>query len=366
MSDLDGSEGGTSVLHWQSKLSDIASQLANSDGAPTTTARELIGWFGAQRRGFQLVGRIRDALEKNGIATYPDFESSYIDGEISFIRLPTLQDASGRVEPPGSTQPSTLETQEMSLSDPVYRIGSLASANRTLVSVTPNDSITEVITLMMQHDFSQIPVMTNERDVKGIVSWTSIGQRLTLGGRCEEARDCIHPVHIISYNSSLMSAISDIIKYEIVLVKDQSNRISGIITTSDLSFEFRKLAEPFLLVGEIENQIRRLIVERGRFTNEEITNKVKGASGGRNIESVSELNFGGYISILEDPSLWERLQLKIDRSIFIRHLDEVRKIRNQVAHFSPDPMPPAALDLLQKSSNFLQSLMASAGSKLSS
>ena len=44
--------------------------------------------------------------------------------------------------------------------------------------------------------------------------------------------------HIITYDTSLFEAITEIVKHEYVLVRDGTNKISGIVTTSDLSGEF--------------------------------------------------------------------------------------------------------------------------------
>jgi hypothetical protein len=53
-----------------------------------------------------------------------------------------------------------------------------------------------------------------------------------------------------------------------VLVRDETNKVVGIVTTSDLSLQFKQLTEPFLLLGEIENQVRRLM--DGKFTRDEL------------------------------------------------------------------------------------------------
>jgi predicted transcriptional regulator len=51
-----------------------------------------------------------------------------------------------------------------------HRVGRLAAARNIPVAVTPNAPISAAITLMLQNDYSQIPVMQNDRVVKGLVS----------------------------------------------------------------------------------------------------------------------------------------------------------------------------------------------------
>ena len=38
-----------------------------------------------------------------------------------------------------------------------------------------DESINLAVTLMLKNDYSQLPIMHSERDLKGIISWSSIG-----------------------------------------------------------------------------------------------------------------------------------------------------------------------------------------------
>ena len=79
------------------------------------------------------------------------------------------------------------------------------------------------------------------------------------------------------------------------------NKIVGIITTSDLSLQFQQLSEPFLLLGEIENHIRRII--DGRFTKEQLEAAKDGTDSERAVKSASDLTFGEYKRPLESSEL---------------------------------------------------------------
>jgi CBS domain len=208
---------------------------------------------------------------------------------------------------------------------------------------------------MLANDFSQLPVMIGEREVKGVVSWSSIGSRLALGMKCAEVRECMDGPHIISADTSLFDAITEIVKKQYVLIRDTNNKISGIVTTSDLSLEFRQLTEPFLLLAEIENHVRGLI-QRGRFTTEQLRSCCDPNDRDRVINGMFDLTFGDYIHLLEKTGLWSQLKLSIDRAIFIANLDKVREIRNDVMHFDPDGITESDLEALRKFVSFLQRL----------
>ncbi len=82
--------------------------------------------------------------------------------------------------------------------DPTYRISKLAAANQTVVSVKPDAVLAECVTKLMSHNFSQLPVMTNEREVKGAISWASIGSRLALSGNS--------PTHARHFTTHIMKS----------------------------------------------------------------------------------------------------------------------------------------------------------------
>ncbi len=42
--------------------------------------------------------------------------------------------------------------------------------------------------------------------------------------------------------------------------------------------------------------------------------------------------------MLENPANWDRLNRPVDRAEFIHALNDVKGIRNEVMHFSPDPL----------------------------
>lgn len=196
--------------------------------------------------------------------------------------------------------------------------------------------------------------MTNERDVKGILSWTSIGSRLALGRTSDVVRELMDDSHEIRADASLFQAIPIIVEHQYVLVRGSDNKISGIVTATDLSLQFGQLAEPFLLLGEIENHIRRILGEN--FSADELKMVGDPSDKDRKIEDVADLTFGEYIRLLENEERWEKVSISVDRLTFCKQIDEVRLIRNDVMHFDPDGIPESDLDKLRHSARFLQRL----------
>ena len=238
--------------------------------------------------------------------------------------------------------------------DPIYRISKLASSARKPLSVSPDTKLEEAVTHMLTNDFSQLPVMTSGRDVKGVITWTSIGSRLAMGKNCSIAREVMEQHHEIRSDASLFSAISIIAEHQYVLVRGHDQKITGIVTASDLSLQFQQLAEPFLLLGEIENHVRRVISQR--FTPTELESAKDPTDSKRVVTSVADLTYGEYIRLLENPERWDKLNITVDRKTCMGKFENVRRIRNDVMHFDPDGIPEKDLITLREFARFLQRL----------
>jgi len=52
--------------------------------------------------------------------------------------------------------------------------------------------------------------------------------------------------------------------------------------------------------------------------------------------------------------VWAKLNLSIDRVVLTRLLDDVRKVRNDVMHFDPDPMTSDELANLKSAVRLMQ------------
>jgi CBS domain-containing protein len=358
------------------KIGEIAEQLRSGD-PPIATPRAFLTSLGVARRGVLINREIRQALREYKLKTVPDFEIADVDATIRFARIDneqttepeadrsatdtnTVVDIAGRGAG-GATGTGVLDVNTLLIggasADPTYRVGRLDCANRKPLSVRPDASLSEAFTLMMANDYSQLPVMTSDREVKGIISWTSIAIRMALGLMCEYVRDCMEShVEIINSDVSLFSVIHRIVEVESVLVRNDEKVICGMITTSDLSVTFDQLAEPFLVLGEIENHIRRLI--DGKFTKGELNEFRDPGDLSRQVDDVSELTFGEYLRLLENPDRWNKLGLKIDRNTFVKELDKVRLIRNGVMHFDPEGIDASELTQLRLFLGLLYKLQA--------
>ena len=304
--------------------------------------------FGHETRGVLITGFIRNALEEAGLETVPDFDTPWRGSEISL-----------RLREAHSTEDPIAE-----LTDATHRVGALDAAHINegeepkLATVPPDKPLSAATTIMQLRDFSQLPVMpnNNKRDVKGIITWQSIGARLALGHECHLVKDCMYEtVQTLPIGTPLFEALGTIVKHGYALIRSDDNTISGIVTASDLASQFENIAGPFILSGEIEGHLRRLV--SGKFTVEQMRDVCAGFEGGKEINGAADLTLGGYCALLGSQERWMQLGLGIDRVEFLQHLEKARQVRNDVMHFNPDGISPDRTETLHNLARFFQDLV---------
>lgn len=339
------------------ELNAIVDTLKQSKTAEPTTIRDFLSWFGVQRRTRLNVLYIDAELAKAGLKTVPGYLNRWVDSPVTFELASKTADASGAQTKAGGKGKENLTepTEEEAVADdPSFRIGNVKSATAGLTSVAPNASLQEAVTLMMTRNYSQLPVMNGSRDVRGVISWKSIGARLAANISSGEVRAFMDAARELSIDSSLFAAIPIIADHGYVLIRAENKEFTGIVTASDIAYQFEDISKPFLLLAEIENQLRALI---GRKLNK---TDIKKANADEflapDFGGVHALTFANCVAALSHPENWEKLNFGMDRKLFCAELAEVNKVRNAVMHFNPDPPNEDAMQRLHDVSNLLGTL----------
>lgn len=309
--------------------------------------REFVAKWGVKRRGYTIVQRIQSDLSAAGLTTEPLFTEGWIDNHISLIPIGEADQQTQRAKQ--EQEGARVDGGEVGL-----RISSFKSASNGIASVTPQATLEEVQSLMMKNDYSQLAVLAGERDLRGAVSWESIAQA-RLRSPAAGLTDALVRAELVAHDDEVLTAIPRIVDAGYVFVRNRERVIEGIVSTADLSEEFAALAKPFFLIGEIERRIRQALeyaFEEGELRAVRSDTK----SSTRTVESASDLTLGECVHLLEKQSRWSKLGWGADRAIFIETFHEVREIRNDVMHFSPDPISDEDVQLLQNFIKWLQSL----------
>jgi CBS domain-containing protein len=333
----------------------LADALSRSRGKEVSLSiRDFIAMWGAKRRGFLQVHAIQSDLAELGLETVPAFEDGWIDNVIALVPLRTATDVKTIAE---GTPAVVSEDQATSSTSAVVslRVSGLASASRGVESVSRDDTLTRAQSLMLQGDYSQLPVLAGQRVLEGAVSWESIAQARIKRPEIV-LRDCIVPADVVNLNDDLVTHIPRITENGYVFVRDTSKKIGGVITTADLSGLFLSVTGPFLLIGEVERRLRRIAGDV--FDLEQLKEVRDPGDANREVTGVDDLTVGEYVRLFEAKDRWEQLGWDVDRKVFVESLTAFRELRNEIMHFSPDPIEQELLSKVRNLAHWLKLLQA--------
>jgi len=329
---------------------DAARERAEAGKPEELTVRDLLRRWGAQERDRDVISQIDADLANHGLLTVPDFRAVSLDTMVALSVIPGPEAvAPAETAPEKDAHPLPFHAPAIADEEDGEEIGrtlgNFLSDDHRLISVTPSSTLSQAVTQMVMHDFSQLPVLAGQRDLRGAVTWKSIAiarqaaTEVSLG-------DVMIPTRDYSYETRLLDVLDVLLKEEFVFVRSHDKRVYGIVTAADVVRVYDQMATPFFLIGEVDQELRRLI--RNRFDIEDIQQV---CAAGTDLQSFDDMTMGDYLSVLRNGDHWDKLGWDLDRKIFGEHLDEIRRIRNKVTHFNnPDPIPPSDVDRLR---NFL-------------
>jgi CBS domain-containing protein len=290
------------------------------------TVGELLAIWGYRARTFESVARIQHDLSASGLECEPALGDG-ASGSLVRVGVPGAASADDTAATDGDAEEPD---EPLVLPPAALLVKQIPSAVRDVVCVHPDQNLAAAQSLMSANDFSQLPVMTGPRDLRGAVSWRSIAQAKRHKAQITLA-DATKKASIVSAGDELLSQIDAIYKADFVFVRDEDDRICGIVTTADLTDQFRDLTTPFFQLGEIERRLRRCI------TRAFSTDDLRAATGNNKVGSADDLTFGQYVRLLSDESRWQRMGWEwADCKTFIGYLDAARVVRNRVMHFGEE------------------------------
>lgn len=189
--------------------------------------------------------------------------------------------------------------------------------------------------------FSQVPVLSG-RTVRGAVTYESIAIALQRDPHAS-LRDAVMQPRVHTEQTHLLEVLTDIDRDGFIIVKDRTERPVAVVTGSDVVNAFGDLATPFGLIGDLDRRLRSVLDDALEW--EQLLQHLD-ADGTRHLDSVDSLSFGDYTRAFSSTEIWDQLGWSCDRKAFLRSLEIIRIIRNDIFHFNPDPLPPGAIDLL--------------------
>lgn len=316
-------------------LEALAKEIKETGLSKMITPRMLVAAVGYEKRSPGACYLIDRFLEENDLEVEPHYLDVWPDNNIELRPKP--------------------KAKKRRREDPIKRIGLLKAANTKPATVDNSDSLDKAITLMMMNNYSQLPVMGGARKIVGYISWETIGEARSKGIDTNEVKDYKRDsIRVFRRDIPLMLAIREIYKNDFIVVIENDGTPCGIVTTADVSSQFLTWTEPFVMLEQIENQVRHLLDEK--ILLEDLKKVCQ--EEGREVNAIDDLTFGEYQRLFENPKHWERIGLKsVDRTLFVKMFDDVRNIRNDVMHFDPEGIDEISREKLKSMANFLNKLM---------
>lgn len=271
-----------------------------------------------------------------------------------------------------------------------YPVSNLIESRGEPLSVNKDDMVVKAISAMLEHDYSQLPVVDDENHPLGMITYESILRAIR---NFKAALDDLKVANAmeVAEDFDLEDDIFDLLKAlqdaNAVLITGAGNQLIGIVTTYDTTEYFRRRSEDLMIIEEIESIIKEMIElyylnDDGEVKNEELQsavdlitdrseqrkNKLKTALyryfnlskndfGEIDVEAFeksflntykqgfkknfNQLSLGEFIELLLHGDRWDYYQeiFQVD-AVYIRNLlDEVRKTRNHLAHFKGEISP---------------------------
>lgn len=287
-----------------------------------------------------------------------------------------------------------------------FIVQELIEENPNVVSARLKEPVQAVLARMIEHDFSQLPIIDEERRPVGMITHESILRALNHFGvgldklLVEHAR-----VRADKFRSDadLFELLDRLQATYAVLIVDGERRLTGIVTNYDTAEYFRRRAEDMMLVEDIETMVKDYILaayqvdadqanrdkldadvlqmtdsgqalrqnfERALTHYLSLQSESKGKvapnsewletvfnrhlDSGRPARQFEDLTLYEYIVLLLDKQKWPKYQsiFAMERDALSNLLDKVRETRNALAHFRRD-LSAAQRDHLRFSADWL-------------
>lgn len=332
-----------------------AREAADSDSPQTLTVREFISWWGAKGRGPRIREAILDDLDQYEIETQPDFQKLGLDDHIT-IRRATLgakQASTGIIAArPAGLEPSSENLEELD-GNGLYRpyegktLRQVTTSNgrpRRSIKGTRQTTVREALTMLDIEGVQYVTFGGNRRPLAGVVTWRNIAWALARDPRAldrpiSELPQVDGVPLVYDGKETVMNVLTEIIRTGCVFALDieNPNSLDDAITSQDLSELYRIDAGAFVMLSEIDQRLRQIV---STIFDEEELDELCGhrpyGTAAREALSFDDLTFGDYVALLENAECWDRIPSILDGTIFARHLDSIREVRNSVMHSNLD------------------------------
>ena len=232
--------------------------------------------------------------------------------------------------------------------DVFHRINRVLPEEQKLVTVSHDTPAREAIALLVQHGYSQLPILSRSGEVLGVFSYRSFaaktGQETLKNIKDDKCAPGDLPVdefceefQFARVSDELQSVFPSMDADNGILIGSPT-RIQGVLTPMDFLRYLYQVASPFVFLSEIELALRSLIT--AAVTKEQlavcIQNSLAQAYRDKPLPNdLTEMNFDNYRTLINSGDNWKLFEPIFGgtRPKTGARLETIRKLRNDVFHF---------------------------------
>lgn len=245
----------------------------------------------------------------------------------------------------------------------LFPVEKLLAGQPELLYVSHKETVKDALVHMVENDYSQLPVVDDDGHLTGIISEQAITRAFYhLAGDEISVLDltvdhCQEQAVTLSLESDLFEAL-DRLRHTYAVVIVDGRKPIGILTDYDATHFFRDLYEGLLIVEDIEVTLRQ-IIESVFPTQADLDQTLIVFSGPDRQDETKprkdfdHMTFGNYIHFVKHEAAWPQFKRIFgSKALFFQYMDQVREIRNQLAHFRGRP-DVLQYDILRRARNWL-------------
>ena len=155
-------------------------------------------------------------------------------------------------------------------------IETLALENQTLVTVTESDSAQHALSRMIEHDFSQLPVVDDAHKLKGMITSDSILRAVSYFKVVPEKLKVSHAIIVKAITHRDEEGLPELLRglrdTSAIPIVEGDHKVIAIVTHYDTAEYYRHRAADLMLAEDIELTLRDLILSASNSEADEADN----------------------------------------------------------------------------------------------
>lgn len=244
----------------------------------------------------------------------------------------------------------------------LFSIRQLLAGRAAPLCVSREMLIKDALAQMIEHNYSQLPVVDHEGSLLGLVSEKGLIRtcfHLQNSTSLTELKvgQCLTNVETLLPDDDLFRAL-DRLEQEYAVVVVEGSKPIGILTDYDTTHFFREFSEGLILIQDIELTLRQSI-ERAFPDGASLTEAlifafgVDKKDGKQPAKTYQELTLGEHVQLITTEQNWMKFQPIFEsKALFLGWMEPARKIRNQLTHFRGQ-VTKTQLDALERALDWM-------------